>query len=349
MNGVAEWAAEQGVPGLLFETAKDIVGREAADRLKALAFTETARHLRTLSVVHRLGATLDAAGADWAVLKGPALVESAYQGTARPYEDLDLLVRPGHFSLALEALEAAGAELVDRNWDLVIGDGRAELHLLDRPTGVPIDLHWHLINRQPLRRTFRIDTDELLSRRTILPTAGFPVLEASDRLMHYAVHAAHSGGHRLIWLADLSLVLRHDPPDWEAVVERCRRWRTGLPVAVMLARTERTLGPALPAGVLAAIVGNPLGRAMVRGLNAWQPGGRLPGGGSVRHGVTESLSGTVPATAGQAWRKFREMLQRLEDPYPHWLDDDDPANVAFDAGDHDGRRRYLESVRASSL
>lgn len=337
-------AIRHRVPGLFQAAAAGRLTPEQSGRLADAVFDATRDHLRGLAALERLDGVFDSAGVTWAVLKGPVLVETAYAGAPRPYADLDVLVGPGQFRTALEALEADGATLLYANWDLARRDGRAQLNLLDASTGLPIDLHWHLINRGPIRRGFRLPTDELLERRDRPDRLGHPALDVTDRLIHYALHAAHSGGHRLVWMADISRTLVNEAPDWDALIERSRRWCAGLPVATMLARTEATLGPSLPPGLLGILAGDRGRRSMVRWLTAWQPAGRLPGGGSIRNGLTRSLTGTLGATALLSAREGAEMVRRLWDRYPHWDDPDDPANMRYPAGGPAGRQRYLEEI-----
>jgi hypothetical protein len=339
------------VAGLLQRAAGDALAGPAASRLVDAALLDAARHLQVIAAAQRLGKLLDNRGEPWVVLKGPVLVETAYGGVPRPYFDMDLLVAPPRFPAVLEALEGAGAHLIDRNWELLIRDGRAEVSLTDRPTGLTVDLHWHLVNLGRVRRTFSVPTEDLLERRVNveLRSVVIPALERTDRLIHYALHAATSGGHRLIWLADLARVIMNDPPDWDELIHRARSWKVGLPVAVILARVEATLGVAPPSGVVPSLAGNPAARWLTERLAVWEPGGRLPGGGSIRHGVTESLAGSFPATAGLVARNGGEMVRRFWDRHPHWLDPDDPAHIEHDAGGAAARERYLARVGAGEL
>lgn len=346
---VVDWAIDQGVTGLLQNSAGGNLSEPAATRLADAALADAGRHLGVIVALERLGNALQ--GGPFAVVKGPVLVETSYAGIPRPYFDLDLLVPPSQFGSALERLEAAGAVLIDRNWDLLMQEGRAQLSLKDPATSLTIDLHWHLVNLARQRQTFAISTDELLERRgTVrLHSVAVPALDVTDRLIHYAVHAATSGGHRLVWLADLSRTMDADPPDWDELVRRSRAWRVDLLVAVMLARTEATFGVGTPAGVVGELAGDPVRRRLSRWLAVWEPGGRLPGGGSIRHGVTESLCGSLAATARLTTENGAAMVRRLWDRYPHWLDPDDPAHIEHDSGGTVGRERYLAGVGAGGL
>ena len=342
---LVDWALEQRVPGLFHAAVGGQLDEPAASRLGERVLLDAGHHLRTLFALGRLAEALQARNLSWVAVKGPVLVETAYSPISRPYLDLDLLVSPSRFRPALEALEAAGSILIDRNWELLIREGRAQVGLKDGSTGLTVDLHWHLVNLARMRRTFSLRTDEMLERRVTLPlpSSMTPALERTDRFVHYALHAATSGGHRLVWLADLSRVMANDPPDWDELVRRCRRWKVGLPVAVMLARVEATLGSPVPDGVVECLVGG-AGRWLTEWLSVWEPSGRLPGGGSLRHGVTGSLAGSPGETAQLTAVKAAEMVRRAWDRYPHWLDPNDPAHIEHDAGGAPGRERYLALV-----
>ena len=84
-----------------------------------------------------------------------------------------------------------------------------------------------------------------------------PTLDEIDTLVHVATHAAISGGHRLVWLADLDAAIRRldgvQDAGWDGLVQRARDAGAGLVLAVMLDRARRALGTPLPAGLLASL------------------------------------------------------------------------------------------------
>ena len=67
--------------------------------------------------------------------------------------------------------------------------------------------------------------------------------------LHWAVHHALSG---LVWQLDLALLILRDGSalDWDAVVERARRWRIRGPVFFALQEVRERLEVAVPVGVL---------------------------------------------------------------------------------------------------
>ena len=66
-----------------------------------------ARNLRVARTAHDLAPILDSVtDGRWVILKGPALAPW-YEGRARTYVDLDLLVHRSSFGAVMQALEAA--------------------------------------------------------------------------------------------------------------------------------------------------------------------------------------------------------------------------------------------------
>lgn len=212
------------------------------------------RHLLVTWALARLQPVLDASPVPWAVVKGPVLAELHGAPGRRSYRDLDLLVDPAGFADVLERLQAAGGELLDSNWRVLRRELRGELHL-GLPGGVPLDLHWSLINMY--RASTSVDSAEMLARRVSMEMGGVRAwsLEPTDRLVHVAVHGALSGADRLMWMKDLDLATRAAGVDWRAVVERSERWHVARPVGLMLHRTALTLGTPLPRGLVNRVLG----------------------------------------------------------------------------------------------
>jgi hypothetical protein len=303
-------------------------------------------HMSHLGLLVKLGAALDNADVPWVVVKGPVLAELAYGGTPRHYSDLDVVVPAEHFRLALEVLTSRGARTVDRNWDLVTRDLRGQLHLGLGPQ--LIDLHWHLVNLANQRDRFAVPMDDLFTRRRRVQvgTVKAWTLDATDAVLHVALHAALAGGHQLGWLIDVERSVVSLDPDWDALVERSHAWRTDLPVAVVLNRAREVLMAPVPLDVIRQLSRGSAGHLFVHSLRKWTPSGRLPGGGSVDRAVTRSLRDGYPATAIQVARLAYEMLQRHFDPHEYWLDPDDPRNVLYSSGNDEGLERYLQHVAA---
>jgi hypothetical protein len=231
------------------------VTEEAMTSLARTHATRTAAHLRVLADLDGVRDALSAEGLPFLVLKGPVLSEHLYPSPdLRTYEDLDLLIPPGSFERAVDALRRSGSLLLDRNWALTRSDTRGQLHL-QLPMGTLADVHWHLLNRENVREGFAIRTDDLFERRREIRVADrvLATLDAVDTLLHVALHASLSGGDRLVWLKDIERVLIVDQPPWDAVVDRARAWRAGRSIAIALARSRRSLRAPVPEDVLDAL------------------------------------------------------------------------------------------------
>lgn len=250
-------AAYHRVGGILYEALRQLVEPDhpVVAALGAQYAAAVRGHMRVIWELAQVKPALDASGARWAVIKGPALVEPLYGAPGRrPYADLDLLVDPAGFRDAVTALEDAGSRLLDRNWLVLRRDLRGEVHLV-LPGGTPLDLHWNVLNMN--RRRMWIETSELLERAPALDLGGLTVrtLDPTDTVLHLAVHGGTSGGDRLIWLKDIERAVALRPPSWQVLVERARGWNVAGPVGFMLARSAAILGADVPEGVTRVLLG----------------------------------------------------------------------------------------------
>jgi Uncharacterised nucleotidyltransferase len=238
------WAAQfHGVEGWVRRRARaDGLHLPAVD---AAVHGSLARHQRALADLSRGDSALGARGVDYLVVKGPALVQQFYSGAdLRSYVDLDLLVRPQQLGASVAALEEAGFVVLDANWPMLM---RADVHelRLASPTGGAVDLHWSIGVGRPHADTSP-SVDRLLARSVPVRLGPLEVRTPcwGDTVAHLAVHAAASGGHRLIWCADLRAALDMQPDvEAAALVSRSARdWRSAPSMHLMLARTAQALG-----------------------------------------------------------------------------------------------------------
>ena len=192
-------------------------------------------------------AALGAAGVGVLVVKGPALVATCYAGPLfrGPTSTSTSLVRPTDAREAVEALEAAGCTLLDANWPLLssagVGEGRSPPGT-DRGSARPA-----LVLRKggrpgPARR--HADAPVRRRRETFATGRWGP----ADFAVHVALHAAASGGHRLVWLTDLrgALAAGGAALTSEALARTAREWGARPGLALMVSRMRRTLVPSRP-------------------------------------------------------------------------------------------------------
>jgi hypothetical protein len=243
-TGLAAAAVAHGVPVWAARHA-DRLALDVPD-LRAAAHASTARHLRAGTDLRTCAAALDAAGVDFLAVKGAAVVRTCHGGDpVRSYVDVDLAVRPSDLRHAVSALRDSGCTLVDANWPLLRADRVRELRLLG-PAGAPVDLHWSL-GYEPGPHDLGPSVDTLLARSRRVDAGGADVrtLDGADTLVHLALHAAHSGGNRLVWLADLRGALDALPAG-APLGQRVEEWRAAPGLRLMLARLARVLGHGHP-------------------------------------------------------------------------------------------------------
>jgi hypothetical protein len=255
---------------------------------------------------------LDQAPVTWVALKGPVLAELSYPEVPRGYADLDLMVPPGQLRRALCALESAGAVVAEPDWPVVVKGAKGQLSMAVH--GLPmVDLHWHLVYLRSARERWAVPTEELLERRQRVRLKDVDAwsLDPHDFIAHLALHASFGAAQQLRRLLDIERTVANWAPDWKVLVQRCRAWRVGLPVSVMLNRARQTLGAAVPVEVVEELAGGRPSRLVVRQLSEWVPVGRLPGGRSVKNGLTRSLRDGLLATAGEFVGETRQAIAQL--------------------------------------
>jgi Uncharacterised nucleotidyltransferase len=339
---LADLAISEGLAGPAYDRLGGLLPPGPGSRLAAEARRDAVRHLAYLGVLGKFAAKLDQAGVSWVTLKGPVLAELSYPEVPRGYADLDLMVPPGQLRTALSALRSAGAVVAEPDWPLVVNGAKGQLTMAVH--GLPmIDLHWHLVYLRSARERWAIPTEDLLERRQPVRLKNVDAwsLDPDDFLAHLALHASFGAAQQLRRLLDIERTVANRAPDWERVVQRCRAWRVGLPVAVMLNRARLTLGAAVPAEVVAELAGGRPNRIVVRQLSEWSPAGGWPGGRSVKNGLTRALRDSLLATAGEFAIETRQAVAGLLRPKatgPAKSDDFDGPGLSA------GVENYLEMV-----
>ncbi len=270
----AEWHRVGPALGLLVESALTLAGpaagpardRSLVETLARHRQAATGSHLRSVHTLKQVAAALTAV--PWVAIKGPVLALLSYpRPDLRWYSDLDVVVVPEFFAVAVEALEALGFVLLDRDFGLARDLGVGQLHLR-APNGTVVDLHHDVTHRTPHRMRLRLPVEVLLDDRSPLPGvpgAWCPQVEAS--LIHLCVHAASSGADRLGWFADVHHTVSRQGPDWSRFLDLVAGTYAAAPCALMLDTSRRLLGTPVPDWVGRDLLGGAAG-AGIRALGA---------------------------------------------------------------------------------
>jgi hypothetical protein len=338
-------AVSEGVAGPAIEKLGPLLAPSARTRLLMVVRQHAARHLGRLAWLQRFGEAFEAANVGWVALKGPVLAELSYRGVTRAYADLDLMVPARQLRLAIDALNGAGAVVADQDWTFLLQIAKGELTLAVHESPL-IDLHWHLIYLRSARERFMISTEELLERRRKVQLRGVSAwaLDPTDFVAHVALHASSQGFQRLRRLLDIDRTVANEPPDWDALVQRCRAWRVALPVGAMLNAASRTLGTAVPEEVVRDLAGGKPELLVMRQLSGWVPSGLLPGRRSVRTGLSRSLRDTLLATSVEFVGEGRRALGSLAGVRRTSADGPVPG---IDPGRSSGFERFMEMVSSA--
>lgn len=203
--------------------AADVLDTLNADRT-SLKGTADAFAMEALLLIPRAVdlavSPLTAAGLEPVVFKGPALAARYPRPGLRPMEDIDLLLPRGDHTRALSALAAAG-------WSVVRAARGEQYDTVLAHTEVPslfLELHFGLETAS--QRVTALDPVTLWSRRQPAVVAGTPafVLPQDEELVVLAAHAGkpHHGFVRLVWIADIAMIVRAaeddgNPVDWHRV------------------------------------------------------------------------------------------------------------------------------------
>jgi len=214
------------------------------------------------------------------LLKGPALAREYYSDSAlRPFTDLDLLVQSRDRARAIDVVIGLGYAHGSPGRSLAYELEHAAAAYFVAPhdsARLPVDLHWELVAHPGGSRATELASSEIWRRTVAAPTWGETahVLAPEDLLVylaaHFAIHHALAGP---LWQLDLALVLRRHAVtlDWNAVVDRCRRWSAASAVYFALHTVGEQLGVTTPPSALGRLRPDGVRVALVRYLQRCGP------------------------------------------------------------------------------
>jgi hypothetical protein len=231
----------------------------AADALDALGPEQAALHgtadafaMEALLLIPRAVALsvrpLTEVGLEPVIFKGPAVAARYPRPGLRPMEDIDVLLPRADHARALTALAASG-------WRVVRAAGGDQYDTVLTHHEVPslfLELHFGLESAS--QRVTALDPEQLWAHRQPAEVAGTPafVLPQNEELVVLAAHAGkpHHGFARLVWTADLAMIVRAaeaggHPVDWARVrtVARSTHCLTVVGAALALARRAGVEAP----------------------------------------------------------------------------------------------------------
>ncbi len=263
--GLARLALEHGVLPLLqrhLAALGDGIVPAAIERLLAAEARRCAwRNLQLVGELVEILELFAAHGIEALPYKGPVLAEYVYGGVRRrPFADLDLLLRRRDVLPAKELLLARGfrpdyqlaaaAESAFLASDCELG--------FSREGEVRVELHWRVL---PYRFRRQPGFEELWRRAGTATLAGrrVPALSLEDLFVVLCLHAAKHVWGSLLWLCDLSELLRRQggEVDWEEAARRAARLGVERRVLVTLLLLRDLLAVEIPPGWARRLAADP--------------------------------------------------------------------------------------------
>lgn len=206
-----ELADEHGVLGLLSKRLAPAQGRGAAaafrEKLQARVRSQQLFVLGLTADLFQILEEFNRSGVEAILVKGPIVSQLAYGDPAtRNYGDLDLIVRHRQILEATQCMHRLGYEADVP--ETAIEAGKVPGEYVFKRAGRPqlIELHTGPTFRyypQPMR------IEEMYSRRRTVRLDGreIPALSVEDELLLNCIHGGKHFWERLMWIADIALVV----------------------------------------------------------------------------------------------------------------------------------------------
>lgn len=192
------------------------------------------------------------------VLKGALLAKAVYPFGVRPFDDIDLLVKPEHFDEINNVLQKLG--YADTAYSIPLWThqdfaNKVTYHEKDRDVNIPVDLHFSLGPHPYLGRLSR----ELLwkdAEKFEIEGMNLYGLKAEVQLLHLCLHLfQHLNESWISSCCDMASVIRYyeDSFDWDLFADILRSTGTVLPVRESLKRMQGFFGELVPMETMKAI------------------------------------------------------------------------------------------------
>lgn len=278
------WHLSRRFPG----RAPEPVARQLEERFRA----NLQANLKLAAELIRMLSILDANQILAIPFKGPVLAVGCYGNLAlREFNDLDLLLRPPDILPASDLLLADGyapeyALSPTQEKALLRSDCQYAFQKFDGQ--LRVELHWDIV---PRYCGLHFDRTSWFARRqsVTLGSAMVPSLSPEDLLLVLCVHGAKHGWERMMWITDVTELLRTCPRlDWDFITQQADAAGVRSLLILGLGLAQRLLGAAPPVEVLSEIQRDSHVRSM----------------------MDEVCSG-LARTAREAWEVHRFLLRGL--------------------------------------
>ena len=222
----------------------------------------TGRNLAIFHAFRQLSAQLQAANISMIPLKGVYLADAIYPTLGeRVIGDLDLLVPKDRIEEAIEiGIKCNFLPIKQVAVDAWLTHSHHVCPQHNADNGLTVEWHWHIERPQPKNQIAIQELWERAAPATISDQSVY-ALAIEDTIIHLAYHIAYH--HQFLFgirnLCDLSLICQTHAAhiDWDAVIQRARKWQYERGVYLSLLLIQTHLAAPIPTSVLANL--NPKG------------------------------------------------------------------------------------------
>ncbi|MBV9887377.1 MAG: nucleotidyltransferase family protein, partial [Acidobacteria bacterium] len=212
-------ANDQGLLPLLAQKLSHaepgVIPSEAQQTLKSHSREQTIFDLRMLAEMYRILDRFASQGIAVMITKGPVLAQRCYGFSfARQYTDLDFVLHDADVLRATETLIGLGYDAKVPPSAIQSKKPAGEYAFTQLSTMLLVELH--------TEKTFRyypkqLSVSQLLGRKASvrLGEQDVPALSLEDELLLISIHGAKHFWERLLWIADVSALIAHNPIDWD--------------------------------------------------------------------------------------------------------------------------------------
>ncbi len=187
-------------------------------------------------------------------IKGLSLDEWLYgKPGLRAGGDIDLYISPSTIPQAFACMQALGYELEWLPERLKPGSRLATQHrrtikdhlFTRRGSPVVVELHWRLSR---LQSAFPLDFDDAWRHRCEFQLAGESIstLPADIHANYLCYHGAKHYFSRLFWLYDIAKLMQHEDTDWDGILARAHRLKSGSSLGLALVMASRLFHVSMP-------------------------------------------------------------------------------------------------------
>jgi len=207
----------------LQQHASDLVPLEFLNKLKKHYFENSARNTLLTAELCRLIKLFSQEGIETIPYKGPVLALFAYGDVAlRRFVDLDVIVKKPDVLKAREILLSQGytpSKSLSLDQQEMLLRTQHNMQFSRDNHRLIIELHWEVA---PHLFASTVNGERLWQDLITLDLHGTPVktFSAEDLLFSLCVHGSRHLWERLAWICDIAELIKRQPLDWPALLER---------------------------------------------------------------------------------------------------------------------------------